>query len=131
MNIHLTAIDHVVLTVRDMQATIKFYCEVLGMAHVVFDAHYNALHFGNQKINLHPFRAEYLPHADLPLPGTGDFCFVAAGNIESVVAHLKDCGQVIEVGPVPQTGARGSMTSIYLRDPDRNLIEIACYNATT
>lgn len=125
----ITAVDHVVLTVRDMQATIQFYCEVLGMKHVVFEGHYNALHFGNQKINLHPYRAEYLPHADLPFPGTADFCFIAAGTIDSVIADLKKFNHPIEVGPVPQTGATGIMQSVYLRDPDKNLIEIACYDS--
>lgn len=127
MSIRISALDHVVLTVRDMQATIHFYREILGMEHVVFEGQYNALHFGRQKINLHPYRAEYLPHADLPFPGTGDFCFIVDGEIGGVVSHLQGCGVPIELGPVPQTGASGAMESVYLRDPDRNLIEIACY----
>jgi catechol 2,3-dioxygenase-like lactoylglutathione lyase family enzyme len=127
----IASIDHVVLTTRDMQATIKFYCEVLGMRHVVFEGQYNALHFGNQKINLHPYRAEYLPHADLPFPGTADFCFVAEDSIDSVIADLKKFNHVIELGPVLQTGATGPMQSVYFRDPDKNLIEIACYQSTT
>ena len=123
----ITHLDHVVLTARDIPATVKFYTEVLGMTHVVFDEHYDALHFGAQKINIHPYRAEYLPHADLPFPGTADFCFVAEGEMAAVVETLQKRGCPIELGPVKQTGARGPMWSVYLRDPDRNLIEIACY----
>lgn len=125
----ITHLDHVVLTARDIPATVKFYTEVLGMAHVVFDGHFDALHFGAQKINIHPYRAEYRPHADIPMPGTADFCFVAEGGITTVVERLVQCGCPIELGPVEQTGARGPMCSVYVRDPDRNLIEIACYPA--
>ena len=110
-----------------MAKTIDFYQRILGMRHVVFEDKFNALHFGNQKINLHPFRAEYLPHADIPAPGTGDMCLVCDGEINEVVGELKTRGVEIEIGPVEQTGARGSMTSVYIRDPDRNLVEIACY----
>ena len=123
----IASIDHLVLTVRDIPRTVEFYQRVLGMEHVVFEGNFNALHFGNQKINLHPFRAEYLPHADIPAPGTGDICLVCEGQIEEVVRDLAAQGVVIEVGPVEQTGARGLMNSVYIRDPDRNLVEIACY----
>lgn len=126
----IKAIDHVVLTVRDMQATIDFYQRVLGMKHVVFEGEYNALHFGQQKINLHPFRAEYQPHADIPAPGTGDLCLICDGAIGAVADELRRHGVEIEVGPVPQTGATGQMESVYFRDPDRNLIEVACYLPT-
>lgn len=123
----IASIDHLVLTVRDIPRTVEFYQRVLGMEHVVFEGNFNALHFGTQKINLHPFRAEYLPHADIPAPGTGDICLVCEGEIEEVVRDLATQGVVIEVGPVEQTGARGLMNSVYIRDPDRNLVEIACY----
>ena len=123
----IASIDHLVLTVRDISRTVEFYQRVLGMEHVVFEGNFNALHFGSQKINLHPFRAEYLPHADIPAPGTGDMCLVCEGEIAEVVRELKTHGVEIEVGPVEQTGARGLMTSVYIRDPDRNLVEIACY----
>lgn len=123
----IASIDHLVLTVRDMARTVEFYQRVLGMEHVLFEGHFNALHFGSQKINLHPFRAEYLPHADIPAPGTGDLCLICDGEIAQVVRELTTHGVEIEVGPVEQTGARGAMTSVYIRDPDRNLVEIACY----
>ncbi len=124
---NIASIDHVVLTVRDMAKTIDFYQRVLGMSHVLFEGKFNALHFGNQKINLHPFRAEYLPHADIPVPGTGDICLVCDGEIEEVVRELRTHSIQIELGPVEQTGARGGMSSVYIRDPDRNLVEVACY----
>lgn len=123
----VVGIDHVVLTVRDMSRTLEFYQRVLGMRHVVFEGKFNALHFGNAKINLHPFRAEYLPHADIPAPGTGDMCLVCDGAIEDVALELATHAIDIEVGPVDQTGARGPMSSVYIRDPDKNLIELACY----
>jgi catechol 2,3-dioxygenase-like lactoylglutathione lyase family enzyme len=123
----IASIDHVVLTVRDVSRTIEFYQRVLGMRHVRFEGKFDALHFGSQKINLHPFRAEYLPHADIPAPGTGDLCLVCEGTIEDVVRELAGLAIEIEVGPVDQTGARGMMRSVYIRDPDRNLIEVACY----
>ena len=123
----IASIDHLVLTVRNIPRTVEFYKRVLGMEHVVFEGNFNALHFGSQKINLHPFRAEYLPHADIPAPGTGDMCLVCEGEIAEVVRDLATHGVEIEVGPVEQTGARGLMTSVYIRDPDRNLVEIACY----
>ena len=123
----IKGLDHVVLTVRDMAQTIDFYRRVLGMRHVVFDGSYNALHFGNQKINLHPYRGEYTPHADIPAPGTGDLCLIAEGGIDDIVQELGTLEIPIEVGPVDQTGACGAMRSVYFRDPDRNLIEVACY----
>jgi catechol 2,3-dioxygenase-like lactoylglutathione lyase family enzyme len=123
----IRGIDHVVLTVRDIAATVEFYQRVLGMRHEVFEGQFNALHFGDQKINLHPYRAEYTPHAHTPAPGTGDLCLISEGEIENVIETLRSQRIAIEVGPVDQTGARGRMRSVYLRDPDRNLIEVACY----
>jgi catechol 2,3-dioxygenase-like lactoylglutathione lyase family enzyme len=125
---NISGLDHVVLTVRNMAATIDFYQRVLGMRHMVFDGTRNALHFGDQKINLHPFRAEYTPHADIPAPGTGDLCFIAEGGIDDIVRELEALDISIELGPVDQTGARGAMRSVYFRDPDKNLVEVACYD---
>jgi catechol 2,3-dioxygenase-like lactoylglutathione lyase family enzyme len=125
---NITHLDHVVLTVRDFSRTIEFYERVLGMTHAVFDGDFHALHFGNQKINLHPYRKEYSPHAEYTLPGTADLCFVSEGNMANIVSQLERHGLEIEVGPIPQTGARGPMQSVYFRDPDRNLIEIAVYD---
>lgn len=124
---NISNIDHVVLTVRDISRTVQFYERVLGMRHAMFEGQFDALHFGSQKINLHPFRAEYLPHADIPAPGTGDMCLVCDGRIDAVVRDLARHGVEIEVGPVGQTGAKGPMQSVYIRDPDKNLIELACY----
>jgi catechol 2,3-dioxygenase-like lactoylglutathione lyase family enzyme len=124
---NILQIDHVVLTVKDISATVSFYERVLGMQHVIFEERYHALHFGSQKINLHPAGNEYTPHAARPLPGSGDICFVSSGQIEEITAKLRREGIVVEYGPVAQTGARGEMVSVYFRDPDMNLIEVACY----
>lgn len=126
MDIH--GLDHIVLTVRDVAATATFYARVLG-PRVETDADgRTALQFGPQKINLHPAEAEYVPHAAAPTPGSGDLCFLTREPVEAVAARLRRDGVAVEVGPVPQTGARGPMTSIYVRDPDGNLVEIARYD---
>jgi len=127
----ISHLDHVVLTVRDFSATIQFYENVLGMKHAMFDGEFLALHFGNQKINLHPYRKEYCPHAEYTLPGAADLCFISEGTIEIIASELERHGVKIEVGPVPQTGAGGPMQSVYFKDPDRNLIEVAVYNQRT
>jgi catechol 2,3-dioxygenase-like lactoylglutathione lyase family enzyme len=123
----LRRIDHVVLTVADLDATIAFYERVLGMRHVVFgDRH--ALHFGDAKLNLHPEVNDYPPlKAAVPTLGSEDICLVAEGTIDEVVAHLRAEGVEIEVGPVARDGALGDMTSVYVRDPDANLVEISVY----
>jgi catechol 2,3-dioxygenase-like lactoylglutathione lyase family enzyme len=120
-------IDHVVLTVKDVPITVAFYERVVGLRHVVFDWQFHALQFGSQKINLHPAGNEYVPHACKPQPGSEDLCFVASGTIEDVTTNLRLQCVEIEHGPVQQTGAAGEMMSVYFRDPDGNLIEIACY----
>lgn len=121
-------LDHFVLTVRDVDATISFYQRVLGMAPVTFGAGRTALAFGQSKINLHSADAPIAPHAQHPVPGSADLCLIASGSIESVIDHLHDCGVTIEEGPVPRTGALGPITSVYLRDPDGNLIELSSYH---
>jgi catechol 2,3-dioxygenase-like lactoylglutathione lyase family enzyme len=123
----IASLDHLVLTVRDIEATSRFYESVLGMRREQFGEGRTALHFGPHKINLHQQGREFEPKAATPTPGSGDLCFVAPGPIDRVVAHVESCGVAIEEGPVPRTGARGPITSIYIRDPDANLIEIACY----
>lgn len=120
-------IDHLALTVKDVEVAVAFYTRVLGLKHVIFDGQYHALHFGSQKINLHPAGHEYQPHARRPVPGSGDLCFIASGRIEDVITELRLRGVEIECGPVPQTGATGEMRSVYFRDPDENLVEVACY----
>lgn len=125
--IGVVAIDHVVLTVRDVDAACAWYERVLGMRRVNFDGDRAALHFGDQKINLHPASAPLAPHATVAEPGTADLCFLASGTIQDIVASLVEQGVAIEVGPVQQTGATGAVDSVYVRDPDGNLIEIASY----
>ena len=120
-------LDHFVLTVRDIDVTIGFYQTVLGMEPVTFGAGRRALTFGQSKINLHPANAPIVPHASHPVPGSSDLCFITPDSIVSVRDHLRKCGVAIENGPVPRTGALGPMTSVYLRDPDGNLIEISTY----
>ena len=124
----LDRLDHFVLTVADIDATCAFYTRVLGMEVQTFGPlKRKALHFGRQKINLHQRGKEFEPKAAHPLPGSADLCFVAAVPLETVMAHLQACGVTIELGPVDRTGATGTLRSVYIRDPDRNLIEISTY----
>lgn len=127
MTITLDRIDHFVLTVADVTATAAFYERVLGMRVETFGAGRTALVFGRQKINLHQAGAEFTPHAAAPTPGAADFCLIAETPIDAVIAHLRALGVPIEDGPVARTGAEGPITSVYLRDPDQNLVEIAAY----
>lgn len=120
-------VDHFVLTVASIDATCDFYSNVLGMEVVEFAGGRKALVFGAQKINLHQRGKEFEPKALTPTPGSGDFCLISAVPIEEVVAHLESCGVKIEEGIVPRTGATGSIKSVYLRDPDQNLVEISVY----
>ncbi|MGN6193178.1 MAG: VOC family protein [Rhodanobacteraceae bacterium] len=122
-------LDHWVLTVRDVDATVAFYERVLGMQPVTFGSGRRALAFGGQKINLHPAKAPLRPHAAQPTPGSGDLCLITRAPIEEVIAGLENAGVAIEEGPVPRTGALGPITSVYFRDPDGNLIEVSRYNA--
>ena len=120
-------LDHLVLTVRDIDRTVKFYQSVLGMKKEVFDQDHVALKFGNQKINLHLQGKEFEPKAGNVCPGSADLCFIIKTPIADAKEHLENLGvQVIE-GPVKRTGAMGSMISLYFRDPDKNLIEISNY----
>ena len=112
----IQSLDHLVLTVRDLGATIAFY-ESLGMIHEVFGDDRHALRFGSQKINLHEVGHEFEPHADRPLPGSADLCFL--------VDDLDTAGLEVIVGPVEREGAAGLLTSVYVRDPDGNLVELA------
>jgi catechol 2,3-dioxygenase-like lactoylglutathione lyase family enzyme len=125
--ISLDRLDHIVLTVADVEAAVDFYTRVLGMRAVTFDEGRRALHFGAQKINLHRAGHEFTPRATTPAPGSADFCLISATPIEEVAAHLERCGVPIESGPVARTGAQGPMTSVYFRDPDGNLLEVATY----
>ncbi len=127
--ITLDRLDHLVLTVRDVEATCRFYETVLGMRREEFGAGRIALHFGRQKINVHPDPSPVEIVAKDPRPGTADLCFVTETSIEAAAAHLESLGIDIEMGPIERTGAQGTLNSIYCRDPDGNLIEIANYVA--
>ena len=123
----IDGLDHLVLTVADIDRTVEFYTRVLGLRAVIFGDGRRALHFGDNKINLHQAGREFEPKAARPTPGSDDLCLVSTTPIDAVVRHLEQAGVVIEEGPVPRTGARGPMTSVYFRDPDDNLIEVATY----
>ncbi len=118
-------LDHLVLTVTDVDRACRFYSKVLGMRVVTFGRGRKALAFGNQKINLHLKGHEVEPKAAHPVPGSGDLCFVTSVPLPSVIAHLLVCGTEIVGGPARRAGALGPIESIYLRDPDGNLIEVA------
>lgn len=118
-------LDHLVLTVADIDATCDFYQQVLGMEVITFGAGRKALRFGNQKINLHQAGNEFEPKAERPTPGSADLCFLTVTPLPEVVAHLAVCAVPLLEGPVPRTGATGPILSVYFRDPDANLIEVA------
>jgi catechol 2,3-dioxygenase-like lactoylglutathione lyase family enzyme len=118
-------LDHLVLTTTDEQACIAFYVEGLGMTLESFGEGRKAFRFGNQKINLHVKGKEFEPKAHLPVPGALDLCFIASLPLDDVIATLKHKGLAIIEGPVMRTGAVVRIRSVYLRDPDLNLIEIS------
>ncbi|EMD9037806.1 VOC family protein [Salmonella enterica] len=120
-------IDHLVLTVSDISTTIRFYEEVLGFSAVTFKQNRKALIFGAQKINLHQQEMEFEPKASKPTPGSADLCFITSTPINDVVSEILQTGIPIVEGPVERTGATGEIMSIYIRDPDGNLIEISQY----
>jgi catechol 2,3-dioxygenase-like lactoylglutathione lyase family enzyme len=121
-------IDHLVMTVRDIEATCEFYSKVLGMKTVAFGAGRVALAFGNQKINLHQAGREFEPKANHPTPGSVDICLIAGVSLAEAIAHLEACGVPIIDGPTTRTGATGPIQSVYFRDPDSNLIEVSTYD---
>ena len=124
-NIRIDTIDHLVLTVKDISRTISFYRQVLGMLEISFDGSRKALQFGNHKINLHEHGEAIEPKAEHPTPGSADLCFITLTPIEKVEEHIRTCGIDLVEGPVRRSGARGAVLSIYLRDPDGNLIELS------
>ena len=123
----LDRLDHLVLTVASIKATCTFYETILGMKTVTFGESRKALTFGSQKINLHQAGAEFEPKANTPTKGSADLCFILTGALEDMAAHLTTNGVKIEEGPVARTGATGPITSLYIRDPDGNLIELSHY----
>ena len=121
-------VDHIVLTTRDREGCVRFYRDVLGMTLESFQTPTEtrwALKFGRQKINVHEWGREFTPRAHVAAPGTLDLCFIASVPLEEVVAKLKGAGIPILEGPVMKTGATGKIRSVYVRDPDLNLVEIS------
>jgi catechol 2,3-dioxygenase-like lactoylglutathione lyase family enzyme len=125
--IRIDRIDHVVLTVRSIAATCDFYRRTLGMDVVSFAGGRTALAFGRQKFNLHEAGHEFEPKARSPMPGSADFCLITTTPLAEVVAHLERERVDILEGPVERTGATGRILSVYFRDPDLNLVEVANY----
>ncbi len=128
--IKISHLDHLVLTVADFDATTEFYQNILGMNPVSFmsgGGERQALEFGSQKINLHLAGHEFASRAAHPLPGSADLCLICENTPTDVIAHLEQHGITVEEGPVERTGARGKINSVYIRDPDGNLIEISSY----
>ncbi|MDF2719326.1 MAG: family virulence protein [Paenibacillus sp.] len=122
---NIIRLDHLVLTVRNIEASCEFYEKALGMEIVTFGGGRKALRFGNQKINLHEHGREFEPKAAHPVPGSADLCFMTEVPIDEVMAHLRGQGVAIEEGPVSRTGADGPIVSVYIRDLDGNLLEIS------
>lgn len=123
----IECLDHLVLTVADIERSCDFYQRVLGMQVVRFGAGRTALQFGQQKINLHPANAPLQPHAAQPTPGSADLCLITRMAMADVLAHLQAQAIAVEAGPVARTGALGPIESVYFRDPDGNLIEVSRY----
>lgn len=125
----LLTFDHIVLTVRSIEETVAFYERVLAMRADRFEAADGstriALHFGAHKINLHEAGSEFEPKAQAPSPGSSDLCFLTPTPLSDWCAHLEEAGVSIESGPVVRSGAMGPLTSVYIRDPDGNLLEIS------
>ncbi|WP_373960532.1 VOC family protein [Vibrio gigantis] len=123
----ISHLDHLVLTVKDIEVTVDFYQRILGMKPIQFGEGRLALSFGNQKINLHQLGKEFEPKAKRVQAGSADLCFVTNTPIVEVVEHIQAQGVVVEEGPVTRTGAMGKIVSVYIRDPDGNLIEVSNY----
>ncbi len=123
----ISNIDHLVLTVADINKTIDFYTNILGFEVVTFGDKRKALTFGNQKINLHQKGKEFEPKAEHPTTGSADLCFISETDIDDVLEELKHKNIEIIEGVVERTGALGKIKSLYFRDPDLNLIEISNY----
>jgi catechol 2,3-dioxygenase-like lactoylglutathione lyase family enzyme len=125
--VEIDRLDHLVLTVADIDRTVAFYRDVLGMRPVVFGGGRTALAFGRSKINLHPAGHEFEPKAASPAPGSADLCLITRDPLDVVTAELREHGVAVEEGPVERTGATGTIRSVYVRDPDGNLVELSNY----
>jgi catechol 2,3-dioxygenase-like lactoylglutathione lyase family enzyme len=126
---NVEAFDHIVLTVRNIDATCAFYARALGMRVTTFGGGRKALSFGAQKINLHQYGQELVPKAKEPTPGSADLCFITGVPVSKVIEHLNENGIEILEGPVQRTGAAGPIMSVYFRDIDGNLLEISNYES--
>ncbi|WP_111895349.1 VOC family protein [Acinetobacter sp. MB5] len=124
---NISHLDHLVLTVADIEATCSFYQKALGFEIISFGNNRKALKFGQQKINLHQAGNEFEPKAENPTKGSADLCFIAHDPLEKVIEHLNNLHIQISEGPIQRTGAVGNILSVYIRDPDLNLIEISNY----
>lgn len=123
----ITTIDHLVITVNNVEASCTFYKNVLGLEILSFEDGRKALRVGDQKINLHEAGNELSPCASHPTPGSADLCFITPQPIENYMDHLQKNGISIELGPVKRTGVLGTINSVYFRDPDQNLLEVSQY----
>lgn len=135
MPLTIEAIDHIVLNVRDVDTSARWYQQVLGMVRKDFDPGHGkavrtSVSFGRQKLNLRPVDADKVAWftADHETAGSDDLCFLTSATPDQVVEHLRNCGVAIEVGPTTRQGAVGTLTSVYCRDPDGSLIEISSYD---
>ncbi len=127
MKYQIKSLDHLVLTVKDIAKSVEFYTTVLGMQKEIFKQNRVALKFGSQKINLHQLGAEFEPKAYNVKEGSADLCFVTQTSVTDFKTHIESLGVKVIEGPIKRTGAVGEINSIYVRDPDGNLIEIANY----
>ena len=121
----IDSLDHLVLTVKNIEVTSAFYSKAFGMEVVSFGNGRKALSFGSQKINLHEYGNEFEPKAGLPVPGSADLCFITSVPLSEVIKHLSLFEVTVIEGPVQRTGATGPILSVYLLDPDMNLIEVS------
>jgi catechol 2,3-dioxygenase-like lactoylglutathione lyase family enzyme len=124
---NIVCIDHIVLTVKSIERSVEFYCSILGMTEVTFGKGRKAILCGSQKINLHEAGKEFEPKAFYPLPGSADICLITSTPMEGVIKRLAEHKIIVIEGPLERTGAKGKILSVYLRDPDQNLIEISNY----
>ena len=123
----INKLDHIVLTCHSIENCLDFYTRILGMKAILFKNNRQALVFGNQKINIHEYGKEFEPKAHLPVPGSLDLCFIVSKSIPEVLSHLAENNVDVLEGPVERTGALGNIISVYIRDPDLNLIELSVY----
>ncbi|GAB4224644.1 MAG: VOC family protein [Kiloniellaceae bacterium] len=125
LSVELDRLDHFALTVRDVEETCAFYEKALGMARQTFGEGRVALRFGRHRININPNPNDLSRKPAVPIPGSAEFCIVVRTPLEKIIAHLRGCGVDLEHGPAEAQGAEGPLRSIWFRDPDGNLVEVA------